>query len=66
MPRATADRHRCSWQLPDPDDAWNQVSLGRIGDALAALGRKAGLTDEDMAAIDRARDRAPAKPMTFE
>ena len=38
----------------------------RIGDALAALGRKVGLTDEDIAAIDQARDKSPAKPMKFE
>ncbi len=35
----------------------------RLGDALAALGRKVGLTDEDLAAIDRTRDKSPAKPM---
>ena len=38
----------------------------RLGDALAALGRKVGLTDEDIAIIDQMRDKAPAKPMTFE
>jgi hypothetical protein len=32
----------------------------RLGDALAALGRKVGLTDEDIAAIDRSRDKTPA------
>ena len=38
----------------------------RLGDALAALGRKVGLTDEDTAAIDQTRDKSPAKPMKFE
>ena len=38
----------------------------RVGDALAALGRKAGLTNEDIAVIDHTRDRTPAKPMSFE
>ncbi len=38
----------------------------RLGDALAALGRKVGLTDEDIAAIHQTRDRLPAKPMKFE
>ena len=38
----------------------------RLGDALAALGRRVGLTDEDVAVIDRIRDRTPAKPMKFE
>jgi plasmid stability protein len=35
----------------------------RLGDALAALGRKVGLTDEDIAAIERTRDKTPAKPI---
>ena len=37
----------------------------RLGDALAALGRKTGLTDEDIASIGQPRDKAPATPMTF-
>jgi plasmid stability protein len=37
----------------------------RLGNALAALSRKVGLTDEDLATIDQTRDRSPAKPMTF-
>ncbi len=42
------------------------VERVRLGDALAALSRKVGLTDEDIAAIDQARDKAPAEPMIFE
>ena len=38
----------------------------RLGDALAALGRKVGVTGEDIAAIDQMRDKSPAKPMKFE
>lgn len=38
----------------------------RMGDALAALGRKIGLTDQDVAALERKRDRRPAEPMKFE
>jgi antitoxin FitA len=38
----------------------------RLGDALAALGRKVGLTDEDIAAIDQMRNKSPAEPMKFE
>jgi antitoxin FitA len=38
----------------------------RLGDALAALGRKVGLNDGDIAAIDQMRDKSPAKPMKFE
>jgi plasmid stability protein len=35
----------------------------RLGNALAALGRNIGLTDEDIAAIDQTREKSPAKPM---
>ena len=38
----------------------------RLGDALAALGRKVGLTNEDFAAFEKVRDRTPAKPPSFE
>lgn len=38
----------------------------RLGDALAALGRKVGLTDEDLAVIDKVRDKSQAEPMKFE
>jgi plasmid stability protein len=37
----------------------------RLGDTLAALGRKAGITNDDIAAIDQMRDNSPAKPMKF-
>jgi antitoxin FitA len=38
----------------------------RMGDALAELGRRVGLTNEDFAAFDKIRDKAPAEPMRFE
>lgn len=38
----------------------------RIGSALSALSREAGLTNADFEALEKSRDRAPAKPMTFE
>ncbi len=38
----------------------------RMGDALAALGRKVGLTNEDFAIIEDARDKNPAVPLGFE
>ncbi len=37
----------------------------RMGDALGALGRKVGLTDEDIALIERTRDKTPAKPLSI-
>ena len=38
----------------------------RMGDALASLGRKLKLTDEDLAAIEQVRDTTPAEPLRFE
>ena len=38
----------------------------RMGDALAALGRKIGLINEDFAVFEPVRDKTPAKPMRFE
>jgi plasmid stability protein len=35
----------------------------RLGDALAALGRKLGLTNDDVAIIDQTRDKSPAEPI---
>jgi len=38
----------------------------RLGDALAALGRKIGLTNEDFAVLEGRGDRTPANPIRFE
>lgn len=38
----------------------------RIGSALSALSRKAGLTNADFEALEQARDQTPAVPMSFE
>ncbi len=38
----------------------------RLGEALAALSRKIGLTNEDFEAFDQVRDRTPAEPLRFE
>lgn len=38
----------------------------RVGDALAALGRTIGLTNEDLEIIEQGRDRTPAEPLKFE
>jgi plasmid stability protein len=37
-----------------------------IGDALTALGRKIGLTNEDFAVFEQVRDKTPAEPMSFQ
>ena len=34
-----------------------------LGDALAALGRDLAITDDDVAALETMRDRAPAEPL---
>lgn len=38
----------------------------RVGEALAAIGRKIGLTNEDFAVFESARDTTPAKPLSFD
>ena len=38
----------------------------RLGEALVALGRKAGLTNQDFEVFEQARDRTPAEPPRFE
>jgi len=37
----------------------------RLGDALAALSRDIGLTNEDFEVFDRVRDQTPAVPLAF-
>jgi plasmid stability protein len=38
----------------------------KMGAALAALGRQAGLTNEDFDSLEQARDRTPAEPRGME
>ena len=38
----------------------------RLGEALAALGHKIGLTNEDFEVFDQVRDKTPAEPLRFE
>ncbi|MCB2261376.1 MAG: plasmid stabilization protein [Candidatus Thiosymbion ectosymbiont of Robbea hypermnestra] len=38
----------------------------RLGTALAALGRRVGLTDEDFTVLQQVRDKTPAEPVGFE
>ncbi len=37
----------------------------RLGEALAALGREIGLSNEDFEVFDQARDKTPAEPLRF-
>jgi plasmid stability protein len=38
----------------------------RLGEALAALGRQVGLTNDDVEALEQMRDKTPAEPLRFE
>jgi antitoxin FitA len=38
----------------------------QLGDALAALSRKIGLTNEDFEVFQQVRDQTPAEPLRFE
>lgn len=38
----------------------------RVGDALAAIGRKIGLSNEDFAVFESVRDKTPAKAVSFD
>ena len=38
----------------------------RMGDALADIGCKIGLTDEDFAMLEKVRDKIPAQPLSFD
>jgi plasmid stability protein len=38
----------------------------RLGEALLALGRKVGLTNEDFEVLQQTRDKTPAEPLRFE
>jgi plasmid stability protein len=38
----------------------------RLGEALAALSRKIGLTNEDFEVFEQVRDKTPAEPLRFE
>lgn len=42
------------------------ASRVRMGDALAAIGRKIGLTNEDVESMEHGRDKSPANPLSFE
>lgn len=38
----------------------------KLGSLLADIGRQARLTDEEFAVLEQVRDKAPAKPVSFE
>lgn len=42
------------------------ASRVRVAEALAAIGRKIGLTNEDFAVFESVRDKTPAEPLRFD
>lgn len=69
VPRVFAAQHGRGADAEIRDNLERAVKLAgrvRLGDALASRGRKIGLTDQDVAAIDQTRDKSPAYPMIFE
>lgn len=42
------------------------ASRVRVGEALATIGRKIGLTNEDFAVFESVRDKTPAEPLRFD
>lgn len=48
------------------DSAVRPTGRVKLGSLLAAIGREAVLTDEDVDTLQQARDKTPAQPMRFE
>lgn len=67
--RVRTARHGHSAEVEVRELLANAVDPNRrlcLGDALAELGDKIGLTYEDFARLDQVRDTASAEPMRFE
>jgi plasmid stability protein len=61
MGRALRPRSARFWRL-----AVKPETRVRLGEALAALGREIGLTNEDFEVFNQERDKTPAEPLRFE
>lgn len=67
--RVQAAQHGCSTEAEVRAILANAVKPDQrllMGDALEALGRKIGLTDEDAEALNGIRSKTSAEPMKFE
>ena len=67
--RVRAAQHGCSTEAEVREilaAAVKPSSRVRVGDALAAIGRKIGLTNDDFAVFENVRDKKPAKPLSFD
>jgi len=66
--RVRAAHHECSTEAEVRQILTGVVKPDtriRMGDALASIGQKIGLTDEDVLFIQQLRDKTPAEPMKF-
>ena len=48
-----------------PDEVNRDLRV-RVGDALAAIGRRIGLTNDELDGLEQARDKRPAEPLSFD
>ena len=67
--RVRAARHGHSMEAEVRDILKSAVSpQGRVklGSMLAAMGRRAKLTDKEFAVFEQVRDKTPARPLSFE
>ena len=47
------------------EDAVRPEGRVRLGTLLSGIARRAGVTDEDVEALEQSRDKNPAKPLKF-
>lgn len=67
--KARAKRHNRSAEAEVRailEEATRPETRLHMGDALADLSRKMGLTNEDFTVLEKVRDETPAEPMRFE
>lgn len=67
--RASAAKHGRSVEAEIREileQAVKPESRKRLGDELAALGSKLGLTNKDFEVFEQVRDKRPAEPVSFE
>jgi plasmid stability protein len=48
------------------ESAINPAGRVKLGSLLADMGRQARLSDEEFAVLEQVRDKAPARPVSFE
>ncbi len=47
------------------EDAVRPEGRVKLGSLLSGIARRAGVTDEDVEALEQSRDRSPAEPLKF-